>query len=192
DEMGPQAARLKRIVEPEADDALWRHLIQELCARGKLIQQGPWLRLPEHATELKPQEQALADKLLGSLLVAGFDVPWVRDLAREHQAPEPVVRDLLRKLAMRGQAYQIVRDLFYHPQRIAELSRLISGIAKDDIAGNTANKRLDAAGFRDATGLGRKRAIQILEFFDRVGYTRRLRDTHILRTDSQWQPDELR
>ncbi|MES2103365.1 MAG: selenocysteine-specific translation elongation factor [Pseudomonadota bacterium] len=191
DEMGPQAARLKRIVEPDADDALWRHLIQELCACGKLIQQGPWLRLPEHATELKPQEQALATKLLASLLAAGFDVPWVRDLACEHQAPEPVVRDLLRKLAMRGQAYQIVRDLFYHPQRIAELSQLIAGIAKDDIAGNTANKGLDAAGFRDATGLGRKRAIQILEFFDRVGYTRRLRDMHILRLDSQWRPDDM-
>ncbi|OXH91494.1 hypothetical protein CA831_06745, partial [Burkholderia multivorans] len=45
---------------------------------------------------------------------------------------------------------------------------------------------VDAATFRDATGLGRKRAIQILEFFDRVGYTRFHRDLHFLRTDSGW------
>jgi selenocysteine-specific elongation factor len=31
-----------------------------------------------------------------------------------------------------------------------------------------------AAAFRDRTGLGRKRAIQVLEYFDRVGYTRKL------------------
>ena len=35
--------------------------------------------------------------------------------------------------------------------------------------------------FRDATGLGRKRAIQILEFFDRIGFLRRVGDTHLLR-----------
>jgi methylphosphotriester-DNA--protein-cysteine methyltransferase len=43
-----------------------------------------------------------------------------------------------------------------------------------------------ASAFRDATGLGRKRAIQILEFFDRTGYTRRVRDVHLLRPDVHW------
>jgi selenocysteine-specific elongation factor len=38
-----------------------------------------------------------------------------------------------------------------------------------------------AADFRDRIGGGRKVAIQILEFFDRVGYTRRIRDEHVLR-----------
>ena len=42
-----------------------------------------------------------------------------------------------------------------------------------------------AAQFRDATGLGRKRAIQILEFFDRIGLLRRVRDDHLLRPGSQ-------
>ena len=41
-----------------------------------------------------------------------------------------------------------------------------------------------AAAFRDATGLGRKRAIQILEHFDRVGLLRRVGDEHRLRTES--------
>ncbi|PTT88577.1 selenocysteine-specific translation elongation factor, partial [Pelomonas sp. HMWF004] len=41
-----------------------------------------------------------------------------------------------------------------------------------------------AAAFRDATGLGRKRAIQHLEHFDRVGLLRRVGDEHRLRADS--------
>ena len=44
---------------------------------------------------------------------------------------------------------------------------------------------VQAGTFRDATGLGRKRAIQILEYFDRIGLTRRVGDTHRLRTDSE-------
>ena len=46
--------------------------------------------------------------------------------------------------------------------------------------------KLDAAAFRDAIGIGRKRAIQILEFFDRAGHTRRVRDARIVRADSVW------
>jgi selenocysteine-specific elongation factor len=45
---------------------------------------------------------------------------------------------------------------------------------------------VEAAQYRDAVGLGRKRAIQILEFFDRVGHTRRFRDSRMLRADSTW------
>jgi selenocysteine-specific elongation factor len=41
-----------------------------------------------------------------------------------------------------------------------------------------------AAAFRDATQLGRKRAIQILEHFDRIGLLRRVGDAHRLRADS--------
>ena len=43
---------------------------------------------------------------------------------------------------------------------------------------------MTAARFRDATQLGRKRAIQVLEYFDRVGLLRRTGDVHKLRSDT--------
>jgi len=45
------------------------------------------------------------------------------------------------------------------------------------------------AAFRDASGLGRKRAVQVLEFFDRVGYTRRVGNAHLLRPNAVWLDD---
>ena len=44
---------------------------------------------------------------------------------------------------------------------------------------------LTVARFRDASGLGRKRAVQMLEFFDRIGLCRRVGDTHVLRLESE-------
>ena len=41
-----------------------------------------------------------------------------------------------------------------------------------------------AAAFRDRIGTGRKLAIQILEFFDRIGYSRRIGDGHRFFPDS--------
>ena len=93
--------------------------------------------------------------------------------------PEERVRLLLRKLLRRGEVAQVVKDLFYHRDRVRELATLARGLA-------AAPAGLNAAAFRDATGLGRKRAIQILEFFDRVGYTRRVRDNHVLRGESAY------
>jgi selenocysteine-specific elongation factor len=52
------------------------------------------------------------------------------------------------------------------------------------VAAGDADGAVTAARFRDATGLGRKRAIQILEYFDHIGLLRRVGDEHRLRSDT--------
>jgi selenocysteine-specific elongation factor len=46
------------------------------------------------------------------------------------------------------------------------------------------NSQIQVTAFRDALGLGRKRSIQILEYFDRLGLTRRLGDHRQIRFDN--------
>ena len=46
-----------------------------------------------------------------------------------------------------------------------------------------------ASELRDKSGIGRKRTIQLLEFFDRVGLTRRTGDAHCLRNADLFNPD---
>jgi selenocysteine-specific elongation factor len=86
---------------------------------------------------------------------------------------------VLRKLVGQGEVYQVVRDLYYDRHAIAELAAILE-------ACHRAHGAVHAAHFRDAVGLGRKRAIQVLEFFDRIGHTRRIRDAHVLRRESAW------
>jgi len=180
DELGPDAARLRRIAAPLAGDALWRAVVDEAAARGEIVKHGPWLHLPGHAVTLDAADQALAATLLPAIKAGRFDPPWVRDLAKAQGASEDRVRQLMRKLARQGEAFQVVHDLFYHPDSIRELASIAAAEASKN-AGAVAT-----TAFRDATGLGRKRAIQLLEFFDRVGYTRFHRGQHLLRTDSRW------
>lgn len=182
DEPGPEAARLRRIALPTAPAALWHALLDELAESGRLRRNGPWLHLPGHSVTLDEEETGLATRLLSHLHAGAYNPPWVRDLARIEAEPEERVRRLLRTLALRGDAFQVVRDLFYHRDRTRELAELVVQLGAD-------GKGVEAADYRDATGLGRKRAIQILEFFDRTGLTRRVRDTHLLRPDSAWLQD---
>ncbi|SAK75553.1 selenocysteine-specific translation elongation factor SelB [Caballeronia hypogeia] len=180
DEQGPDAARLRRMAAPLAPDTLWRALVDDAVTQGAIAKSGPWLHLPSHAVTLNEREETLARAVLASIENGRFDPPWVRDLASAHGVAEDDMRRLLRKLARRGDVYQVVRDLFYCRASIGALARLVADEAQ------AHGGVLGAAAFRDASALGRKRAIQILEFFDRVGYTRFHREHHLLRPDSRW------
>lgn len=170
DETGPELWRLKRIASPDCEDQLWSHAMAALLAQGAIQRHGNALHLPGHSVELSAAEQALADRLLPELLAGRYDPPWVRSLAATLAVPEDDTRHLLRKLARAGIVSQVVPDLFYHPAPLAELAHIVATL-----------EDAQAASFRDAAGLGRKRAVQLLEYFDRVGYTRRVRNTHLVR-----------
>ena len=86
---------------------------------------------------------------------------------------------MLRKCMVQREVYQVVRDLFYHRDGIHTLARELRSLYQQ-------RGCVEAAGFRDSIGLGRKRTIQLLEFFDRVGYTRRTPRGRVLRADSSW------
>ena len=177
DELGPDGARLQRSVAPLLPEAVWRARLDALLAEAMLQRSGPWLHLPGHAPSLGDAERRLADALLPRLAAGGFDPPWVRDLA--DGANQVAVRETLRKLARQGNLYQVVSDLFYHRDAIGALADIVASLAAQQAGG------VSASAFRDATGLGRKRAIQVLEFFDRIGYTRFHHNLHCLRTDSR-------
>jgi selenocysteine-specific elongation factor len=177
DELGPDVGRLKRMAFPKLDATLYRALVSDLIAQGRIRQSGSWLHLPEHDNAPSAPERALIAKMLPRLLDSPFDPPWVRDLAKDVGQPESLIRTALIRASKRGEMFQVVRDLFYHPSAIRELATVASALQDD--AGE-----IRAAAFRDSTSLGRKRAIQILEFFDRVGFTRRVRDRHFIRADN--------
>lgn len=184
DEIGPDIARLRRIVAQIWPDTVWLAVIEALVDAGVIQRSGPWLYLPAHVQTLADSERADADAILARVQAGHFDPPWVRDIGAATGLGEERARQLMRRLAQRALLHPVVRDLFFHPSAIAELAAIARAIALEN--GNTVT----AAAFRTATGLGRKRAIQVLEFFDRVGYTRFHRDAHWLRDPGGTHPLE--
>ncbi|HLR12758.1 MAG TPA: selenocysteine-specific translation elongation factor [Burkholderiaceae bacterium] len=175
DEPGVDRARLRRLAMPTVSDGLWRALCETLLADGRLERNGPWLHDPGHAARLSDADQALAQLVLVLVEDGGNDPPWVRDLARQLNAAEEQMRSLMRQLLRSGDVYQVVPDLFYSRKQIRGLAQLLADKAQND--------GITVAEFRDHVGLGRKRSVQILEFFNRAGLSRRVRDRHLLRPD---------
>lgn len=173
DEPGLPVSRIQRMLFARHDMTMTAALTEGLLAEGLLARNGPWLHLPGHAVRLSEEEQALADRLREHLSAA-TEPAWVRDLARSLGQEEPRVRSVMLRMMKRGELLQVVRDLYVTPALAARYAEIVSRL-EAQVGG------APAARFRDESGLGRKRAIQVLEFFDRVGYTRRLGDNHRLR-----------
>jgi len=177
EELGPDLGRLRRMDFPRIAPALLHAAAASLLSEGAVARSGPWWHLPGHSIRLDPREEDMARRILPRLEEQAFDPPWVRDFARELGASEQEIRGLMRRLGRRGDVYPVVKDLFYGRSAVARLARIAKDIEDEQGA-------VRAADFRDRTGVGRKRAIQILEFFDRVGFTRRARDEHRVRGDN--------
>ena len=184
DEIGPDLLRARRLAAPRMPEALWLQLVEHLIEAGKVNRRNGFLHLPEHGVALRAAEQVVAERALPMLLDGRFDPPWVRDIADTARLPEQQVRQVLGRMARGGDVYQVVKDLFYHPAVMQEAASLARRLAAEDEEG-----AITAARFRDHTGLGRKRAIQILEFFDRIGFLRRVGDTHLLRPGTMLFPE---
>lgn len=177
DELGPDRDRLRRYALPQLERPVFIALLEQALAAGSIQASGPWLHLPDHRVQLSAEDEALRSRLWPLLEAGGFDPPWVRELAGELQVEEAAVRLLLRKLARLGLLHQVVKDLFYPD---ASLRRLATEARR--LQAETGTIR--AASFRDRIGIGRKRGIQILEYFDRIGFTRRYGNERKIRADS--------
>src|SRR5690606_17411876 len=125
DEPGIEIQRLRRLVAPDMEATLWAALIQDLVDAGTLRQRGALLSRPDHRVSLPEHDAALARELVQLIYAGGYDPPWVRDLARSTQQPEERVRGLLRSVSRWGELHQVTKDLFYHPQHIHTMARLI-------------------------------------------------------------------
>ena len=171
DEPGPGRERLRRMARPMEDEALVLLLIEKMRDSGVIHSHHGWLHLPDHKAGFSDEQQAIwqkAEPLFG-------DEPWwVRDLAKETGTDEQAMRLALRQAAQQGIITAIVKDRYYRNDRIVAFANMSREL--DLERGSTC-----AADFRDRLNVGRKLAIQILEYFDRIGFTRRRGNDHLLR-----------
>ncbi|MFJ4443935.1 selenocysteine-specific translation elongation factor [Pseudomonas sp. NPDC089422] len=185
DQLGPDRDRLRRFAALPLERPAFVSLLDELLNDEVIASSGPWLHLPDHKVQLSAADSMLWERLQPKLLAGQYDPPWVRTLATEEHCAEADVRLLLRKLARLGLVHQVVRDLFYPEATLRGMAELLLRQASE-------TPIVQVAAFRDMLGIGRKRSVQILEYFDRIGLTRRVADQRHIRADSALAQQQAR
>ncbi len=178
DQLGPDRERLRRIACPAMNRPAFGALLEALNADGQILRTGPWVHLPGHRVRLAETDERLWQEGIRPLLSAKpFEPPRVRDLARALGREEDSIRQLLKRLVTMGEVYRVAHDHYFTRAAVSDLAAIALRLSERD-------GEARAAEFRDAIGTGRKLAIQILEFFDRIGYSRRMGNGHRVFRDS--------
>ena len=123
----PDGARLRRMALPAMPDALWQVLLDDLQAQGRIARNGPGCicrDMPRRCPMMKPRWPARCCRCWPKAATIRPGATW-----RLRGEPEERVRLLLRKLLRRGEVAQVVKDLFYHRDRVRELATLARGLA---------------------------------------------------------------
>ncbi|MDN0082323.1 selenocysteine-specific translation elongation factor [Crenobacter sp. SG2305] len=172
DQLGAGRTRLRRLALPALPEAIAYARLDQLQDSGALINSRGWLHLPGHVLAFSDDEARLWQTLEGCF-TAGFEPSWVRDLALASGEDEGRVRQLLKKAARLGHVSAIVPDRYYLQEIVRQLAARVTAHCRE-------HGHSSATLLRDDIGGGRKLAIQILEHFDRTGFTRRVGNRHLL------------
>ena len=165
-------AALHRTACPHLDARVFRWLLAQLAAERRIEQTADGVRPPGHRQQFGTREQALAEKIETALACRGGTPPKLEALATLLGVPAKQLVPFLAELQRAGRLVRIAEDVYV---RSTDLDAW-----RKQAARLLAEKGVLSLGeFRDAIGVGRGFALQILEHFDRHGITRRKGDVRV-------------
>jgi selenocysteine-specific elongation factor len=173
---GLPAERLRAALPMRPPLPLFRALIDAALRRGAMVRDGASLRLPSHRVTLSPLDERVWQKAGALIAAQRFNPPRTREMVPVTGVAEPDLRASLRRLSRMGRLVEVAHDHFFLRETIAEMAGIAAGLEHE--AGTLAT-----GSFRDRLGIGRKVAIQVLEFFDAAGITRRIGDARRVRPE---------
>ena len=162
------------------NDRLLQHITATLAVKGEIDSNGNLYSLPGHNVELSREDAELWKKLEPLLAKEPTKPPVTHDLAKVLNMPVKRLESAMSHCAKVGYLVRPVQNRFMLPQALDELKQILFNSVDE-------SDSITVKHYRDATGIGRNLAIEILEYFDRQGITQRQGDIRKLLRKAWWQ-----
>ena len=150
-----------------------------LREQGTVRSHAGRLALASHVAEVPAALAALFEQVRP--LLDTTQPPSLGDLAKSLPRPLAQLEKEMRALAALGLCERVSPNRFYLPARLKELAGIAKRLQRD---GPFTVRR-----FRDASGVGRNVVIEVLEHFDRQGFTRREGDLRSVAATADGPPE---
>jgi len=148
-------------------------LLERMLSKGLLAERKDHLAVPGHREQFKEAEWELLTKVETLFKQHPFNPPGSADLMAGTRATEPEIRKALRLLVEQQRLVRIDQDMHLHAEALADArARLIAYIHE--------NGNLESVKFKYVLDTTRKYAIPLLDYFDKIGLTRRVGYTRYL------------
>ena len=158
-----------------APEAALEAVLAQLAAGGRIVREGSVWRLPEHQPRLTQADERLWQRVRPLLAVEDLRPPRVREIAAALALEPAAVERFLNRAERLGRVAKVADNRFFLPETLARLAEIGQELAEGSSEGT-----FTAGTFKDRSGVGRNLTIQILEYFDKMGATRREGDARIV------------
>lgn len=139
---------------------------------GKICSQGGLVASPSFELLLSDEEKGIQAQILDLYKKGGFTPPELEEVTKEFKAKSKAA-DLISNLIDRGELVRLDDKLNLHKEYMEEAKRIVVEMIEKDTC-------LKLSDFRDRLGVSRKYAAAVLEYFDKIKFTRMKGDVRVL------------
>ena len=173
---GANANDIRLGVARRVDRGVVEHALAALLREGAVARRGVTVRLPEHRVTLGTNDERAWPRVARALDPAKGSPPSLRQAAEQLKIDEAELGALLRRATNAGLVVPVTRTRFVPLGAVSALAA-----HAESLADGLPEGRFTAAEYKNHAGIGRNFAIELLEFFDRSGFTERLGDRRRVR-----------
>jgi selenocysteine-specific elongation factor len=170
---------LSKLAEFEKSHLLFHAILDNLIDKTQIKRTGTLLHLPDHKARLSEEEKKFLDLIRPILIEAEFLPPRTRELVDLTGMKLGSLERILAQARKSGNLVQVAPNRHYLPETMVQLAEFTESLAEGKEEGFSVIE------FRDQLGIGRNLCIEILEYFDRTGFTVRDGNSRYLRTSRE-------
>ncbi len=149
---------------------VFERMMEQGVQEESISLQGNQVKPFGYTLELSDEQKLAKERLLKLFAVKGYEIPSIQDIRKEFEQGD---EELFSYLIHSGDLISLSSDIFMEKE-------LFFCLKNDIISLGRGKGTLEIADVRDALGLSRKYIVTYLEYFDRIGVTKRMENTRIL------------
>lgn len=150
-------------------------ILASLTSKDEVVIEAERVRLSRHAIDIPASETESVERMTKALAGAGLAPPRVDQLAHELDLPLASVRALANRLVEQGELERVKDDLFFHAKAVAKLEQELNDWLDE-------HGEIDTQSFKSLTGVTRRHAIPLSEYFDQKQVTLRVGERRVRRS----------
>lgn len=150
-------------------------LLKLLLTENILIEKKNRIALPEHRESYSDEEQKLIRNIESLFTQRLFNPPDLQEIIEHTQASPEETQKIFKILIEQQRLVRVEKDLFFHSDAVEQARQTLITYIREQGG-------LESVKFKYLLNTTRKFAIPLLDYFDRIGLTRRSGYTRYLRT----------
>jgi selenocysteine-specific elongation factor len=152
---------------------LFKAVLDDRIRAGQIVHHEQLVRALGHRPTLSPQVQREWQQLETRMQARGLNVPLRSEIQQDTGFDAKQLEMLTRPAIKKGDLFEIGEKRLALPATLLELATLVKQFT--DASGG-----ISVIEAKQVFGLGRNLTIEILEFFDHIGYTKRSDNVRVL------------